>query len=179
MATKKKDSRLARAGVSGYNKPKRTPNHPKKSHIVVAKEGDKTKSALAAEVAAELYGLDILQRDMQDADDNTTLFVAISKEPVDVENAENKVLTSLIFTTRNIAAGLYKAMGGFATNGVNIIKLESYIPDYTKGTAQFFVSFEGDPQEKNVQSALDELGYYTTQVTPLGTYESDPVRYGK
>ncbi len=144
----------------------------------VAEEGDITRAALASNLAAELYGLEILQKDMQDADDNTTLFVILSKEPVDPDpESDIKILTSLLFTTRNIAAGLYKALGGFATNGVNIMKLESYIPDYTQGTAQFFITFEGHPQQNHVKHALEELGFFTKNVQLLGIYEADPSRY--
>lgn len=142
----------------------------------VAQWNDPTKAALASKLAAELYGLDILENDMQDADDNTTLFVAFSKEPVDPDPEQGNVLTSLLFTTRNIAAGLYKALGGFATNNINLLKMESYIPDYSSGEAQFFITFNGHPQQPAVQHALEELGFFTKQVKLLGVYEADPKR---
>jgi len=140
---------------------------------------DKTKAALASDLAGELYGLEILQENMQDADNNSTLFVTISKEPIDPDPEKEHVLTSILFTTRNISAGLYKALGGFATNNVNLLKLESYIPDYDSGTAQFFITFEGHPQSKNVQHALEELGFFTKNVQLLGVYPADPNRFRK
>jgi prephenate dehydratase len=144
----------------------------------VARLNDPSKAALASNLAADLYGLEIVKENLQDADDNTTLFVSLAVEPVDVDpESTAQVLTSVVFTTRNIAAGLYKALGGFATNGVNILKLESYIPDYTKGTAQFFITFEGHPQDAGVAHALEELGFFTSDVKLLGIYTADPARY--
>lgn len=146
----------------------------------VAEEGDKSKAALASNLAAELYDLEILKENMQDAKNNTTLFVAIAKEPINPEiEGDDRILTSMIFTTRNIAAGLYKALGGFASNNVNLAKLESYIPDYASGSAQFFITFEGHPEEKRVQDALEELGFFTKNVQLLGVYPADEARYGK
>ena len=144
----------------------------------IAEWKDKSKAALASDLAGELYGLQILQEDMQDSPNNTTLFVAFAKEPEEINFAKEKqVLTTMLFTTRNIAAGLYKALGGFATNGVNLVKLESYIPDYAAGTAQFFITFEGYPEEKRVSHALDELGFFTKNARLLGVYPADAVRY--
>lgn len=145
----------------------------------VAKWGDVTKAALASPLAAELYGLTVLKDHMQDSDDNITVFVILAREPVDPEpKDEGKILTTLLFTIRNIPAALYKAMGGFATNGVNIIKLESYIPGGARReAAQFYLSFEGHPREKNVQRALEELGFFCKKVTVLGVYPADPARY--
>lgn len=141
---------------------------------------DKSKAAIASDLAGELYGLKIVKENMQDMDNNTTLFVAISKEPVDPDpKKDSPVLTSMIFTTRNISAGLYKALGGFASNGINLLKLESYIPDYSAGTAQFFVTFEGHPAEKNVQQAIEELGFFTKKVQLLGVYPASKARYSK
>jgi len=143
----------------------------------VAKWEDVSKSALASDLAAELYGLEVLQRDMQDADDNVTLFVTLSKEPINPDvNEGNVILTSMLFTSRNIPAGLYKALGGFATNNVNLVKLESYIPDYRSGEAQFFITFEGHPDNKKVQLALEELGFFSKSVQLLGVYPADPKR---
>ncbi len=143
----------------------------------VAQWNDPSKAALASKLAAELYGLEILETDMQDANDNTTLFVAFAAEPIDPDPEQENIISSLLFTTRNIAAGLYKALGGFATNNINILKLESYIPDYTSGEAQFFITFEGHPRNPKVQHALEELGFFTKNVKLLGVYESDPNRY--
>ncbi len=139
----------------------------------VAEQGDRTVGALASDLSAELYQLDILRENMQDVDDNTTLFVTIAREPADPDPEKERVLSSMLFTTRNISAALYKALGGFATNNVNLLKLESYIPDYASGTAQFFVTFEGHPSQKHVQHAIEELGFFTSKVQLLGVYPAD------
>ncbi|MCB2081671.1 MAG: hypothetical protein KDD76_03475, partial [Rickettsiales bacterium] len=141
----------------------------------VAEWNDPTKAALASDLAAELYGLEILKRDLHDHEHNSTLFIALAKEPVDVDPEKTRVLTSLIFTVRNIPAGLYKALGGFATNNVNLLKLESYVFD-SSGTAQFFVTFEGHPEQRHVQLALEELGFFTKKVQFLGVYEAGSFR---
>ncbi len=141
---------------------------------------DKSKAALASDLAGELYGLDNIKENMQNSNDNRTLFVSIAKEPIDLNPADDKnILTSMIFVTRNISAGLYKALGGFATNNVNLLKLESYISDYKLGTAQFFITFEGHPEQRNVGIALEELGFFTKKVHLLGIYQADNKRYKK
>jgi len=144
----------------------------------VAKWKDNSKAAIASKLAAELYGLQILKPNIEDSKDNHTVFVTISKQPADPDPKKEKVLTTLLFTIRNIPAALYKSLGGFATNGVNIIKLESYIPGgKRKDAAQFFLSFEGHPGERSVQLAMEELGFFTKSVRVLGVYPADPVRY--
>ena len=142
----------------------------------VAAWGDKTKGAICSALAGELYQLTKLAENIQDAEDNETLFVVLSAEPVDPEPADGMVLTSLFFTVRNIPAALYKAMGGFATNGVNMIKLESYIRAGANSSAQFFMTFEGHPRERNVQLAIEELGFFTNKVNVLGVYPADKGR---
>lgn len=145
----------------------------------VAKWNDPTKAAIASPLAAELYGLQVLREHMQDTEDNVTVFIIIAREPVDPTPDENtRVLTTVLFTIRNIPAALYKALGGFATNMVNIVKLESYIPGGAKRqSAQFFLSFEGSPNEKPVKNALEELGYFCKKVQVLGVYPADPARF--
>lgn len=145
----------------------------------VAQWNDTAKAAIASPLAAELYGLSVLKEGLQDSDDNTTVFVIISREPIDPEpSTDARILTTLLFTIRNIPAALYKALGGFATNGVNITKLESYIPGGMKReAAQFFLSFEGHPRERRVQLALEELGFFCKKVTVLGVYPADPARF--
>lgn len=145
----------------------------------VAQWNDMSKAAIASPLAAELYGLEILKPHLQDSDNNTTVFIIIAREPVDPNPAKGKVITTLLYTIRNIPAALYKSLGGFATNGVNVVKLESYIPGGTKNeAAQFFLSFEGHPNEKNVQRALEELSFYCKKVTVLGVYPADKSRFG-
>jgi prephenate dehydratase len=144
----------------------------------VAEWKDSGKAAICSTLAAELYGLDVLKTDMQDADDNVTVFVKIAREPLDYDSFSPKemVLTSVLFTLRNIPAALYKALGGFATNGVNILKLESYIPGGNSQLAQFFITFVGSPSEASVQLALEELGFFTKKVDVLGVYSAAPQR---
>lgn len=136
----------------------------------VARWNDPEKAALGSTLAAELYGLEILKSNMQDAHDNTTVFVAMARDPADPDPKAGKVLTSLLFSARNIPAALYKALGGFATNHVNLLKIESYIPSGVSVTAQFFVTFEGHPSAKNVQLAIEELGFFCKKVKVLGVY---------
>lgn len=142
----------------------------------VALWGDASKAAICSALAGELYQLERLAESIQDAEDNETLFVVLSKEPVDPDPAEGQVLTSIFFTVRNIPAALYKAMGGFATNGVNMIKLESYIRSGVSSNAQFFMTFEGHPRQRPVQLALEELGFFTNKVNLLGVYPADKAR---
>jgi prephenate dehydratase len=145
----------------------------------VAKWNDPSKAALASPLAAELYGLSVLKEHMQDSDSNTTVFVIIAREPVDPKPKEGEViLTTLLFTIRNIPAALYKAMGGFATNGVNMLKLESYIPPGARReAAQFFLTVEGHPSETGLKNALEELGFFCKKVQVLGVYPADPNRF--
>ena len=101
----------------------------------------------------------------------------MAKETADIEPDATHVLTSVFFTLRNIPAALYKALGGFATNGVNMVKLESYIRGGASDAAQFFMTFEGHPQQRAVQLALEELGFFTHKVNLLGVYPADEKRY--
>ncbi|MES2983651.1 MAG: prephenate dehydratase domain-containing protein [Pseudomonadota bacterium] len=142
----------------------------------VAQWKDKSKGAICSALAGELYQLTKLADTIQDADDNETLFVTLASEPVDPDPADGLVLTSLFFTVRNIPAALYKSLGGFATNNVNMIKLESYIRAGANSSAQFFMTFEGHPREKPVQLAIEELGFFTQKVNVLGVYPADKSR---
>lgn len=143
----------------------------------VAAWNDTSKAAIASPLAAQLYNLTVLKEHLQDSNDNTTVFIIISREPADPNPEKQKVITTLLFTIRNIPAALYKSLGGFATNGVNVVKLESYIPGGLKNeAAQFFLSFEGHPSEKPVQRALEELGFFCKKVQVLGVYPADKSR---
>ena len=133
---------------------------------------------VASELAAETYGLEILKRNMEDADHNTTRFVVLSKERT-LPAAEGKVITSLLFSTKSVPAALYKAIGGFATNSVNITKLESYTSGKYFEIAQFYMDIEGHPSEPAVARALEELSSFSKEVKVLGVYPADPFRYGK
>jgi len=144
----------------------------------IAKWNDPSKAAICSPLAAELYGLTTLRKHMQDAENNTTVFILIAREPIDPDTKKGRVLTTLLYTIRNMPAALYKSLGGFATNGVNIVKLESYIPGgANRDGAQFFLTFEGHPHEKNVQSALEELSFYCKKVAVLGVYLADKHRF--
>ena len=143
----------------------------------VAQWGDPTKAAICSELAGGLYGLQRLAESIQDEEDNETLFITLAREGIDPDPAEGAVLTSLIFTLRNIPAALYKSLGGFATNHVNLMKLESYIRSVGgRDTAQFFMTFEGSPRDRNVQLAIEELGFFTQKVNLLGVYPADAAR---
>nr|WP_321267100.1 prephenate dehydratase [uncultured Sulfurimonas sp.] len=132
---------------------------------------DKTHSAIASSLAAEIYDLEILEEEFQDIKNNTTRFLILSKEHiVPAFELSQKYITSIIFEVRNIPAALYKVLGGFATNGVNIIKIESYSGSGTLTLSQFHIDIDGHPDEANVKLALEELAYFANTVKMLGTY---------
>ncbi|HVZ03047.1 MAG TPA: prephenate dehydratase [Dongiaceae bacterium] len=143
----------------------------------IAKEGDRTVGAIASSLAAEIYGLEILKGDMEDAEHNTTRFVVMAKEPIDPDPAKGPVVTSFVFKVRSVPAALYKALGGFATNGVNITKLESYILDGAFTVAQFYADIEGHPDQRPVKLALEELSFFSREVRILGVYPAHPFRH--
>jgi prephenate dehydratase len=142
----------------------------------IAQEGDRTVGAIASSLAAEIYGLEVLKGDMEDAQHNTTRFVVMAKEPIDPDPAKGPVVTSFIFKVRSVPAALYKALGGFATNGVNITKLESYILDGAFTVAQFYADIEGHPDQRPVKLALEELSFFSREVRILGVYPAHPFR---
>ncbi|WP_439532291.1 prephenate dehydratase [Polymorphobacter sp.] len=135
----------------------------------VADAGDNVEGAVASRLAAELYGLEVFAEGIEDADHNTTRFVILSRETVPM-SAGTPAMTSFIFETRNVPASLFKALGGFATNGVNITKLESYLRDGRFSAVEFYVDIEGAPYEPPVALALEELAFHTKWVRLLGTY---------
>ena len=136
----------------------------------VAEAGDVAVGALASELAAEVYGLSVLARHIEDEDHNTTRFLVMSAKPDYTRRGELGMITSFVFRVRNIPAALYKAMGGFATNGVNMTKLESYMIGGRFTATQFYADIEGHPEDKNVQLALEELEYFTSEMKILGVY---------
>ena len=138
--------------------------------------GDKSKAALAPRLAAEIYGLDILAEDVEDESHNTTRFVILSGEPDDALPGNGPVVTTFIFNVRNVPAALYKAMGGFATNGVNMTKLESYQVRGEFVATMFYADIEGHPADRPVQLALEELSFFSTELRILGTYPASPYR---
>lgn len=141
----------------------------------VASRGDPSLAALAAPLAGEIYGLESLADEIEDRQNNTTRFLIMSRQP-DYSRRSDRMLTSFVFRVRNIPAALYKAMGGFATNGVNMTKLESYMVDGVFTATQFYADVEGHPEDPALQRALDELRYFTSSLDMLGVYPADPLR---
>lgn len=143
----------------------------------IAVRGDRAVGALASDLAAEIYGLDILARHIEDHAHNTTRFLIMSREPNHARRGDHGMMTTFVFQVRNIPAALYKAMGGFATNGVNMTKLESYMVDGSFTATQFYADIEGHPDDPNLRLAFEELDYFTSYLKILGTYPADKVRY--
>jgi prephenate dehydratase len=142
----------------------------------ISLDKDKTCAAIASELAAQIYDLDILEKDVQDAKHNTTRFVILAPEPnVPKFEEDGDFLTSLLFEVRNIPAALYKSLGGFATNNLSLAKLESYIDPNFQG-AQFYCEVEGHPESPAFRLALEELGFYAKDVKFLGAYNAHELR---
>lgn len=140
-----------------------------------AEAGDPARAALASELAAQIYGLDVVARHIEDHKNNTTRFLVMSRE-ADHSRRADQMMTTFIFRVRNIPAALYKAMGGFATNGVNMTKLESYMVDGNFTATEFYADIEGHPEDANVKRALEELEYFTSAFRILGVYPADRPR---
>lgn len=146
---------------------------------LIKEQQDKTKGALCSKLAANLNDLEIIQENMEDVkSQNMTVFIVISNKPFDPNPDIGKnVITTMLITVRNIQGSLYKALGGFATNNINMIKLESYIPGGSSKQAEFFVSIEGHPSQRNVSLALEEVGFFSKKIKVLGVYYADPLRF--
>jgi prephenate dehydratase len=142
----------------------------------LAQSGDQTRAAIATKLAADIYGLDIVRENIEDEDHNTTRFIVLSRDPVDLTPEDAPVITSFVFKVRNVPAALYKAMGGFATNGVNMTKLESYQLEGQFSATQFYADIEGHPADRPVRLAMEELAFFTTHTRILGTYKASPFR---
>lgn len=138
---------------------------------------DKTKAAIASKLAAEIYDLDILASNIENAANNTTRFLIMSRDACVPEYDGEKYITSFIFKAKNIPAALYKALGGFATNGINITKLESYLLEGKFVSAQFYLEVEAHPAQQAFKNAMDELRFFSEHVHILGTYQAHPYRY--
>ena len=142
----------------------------------VADAGDPSHCAIASKLAAEILGLQVMREDIEDAGHNTTRFAILSQQPVDPGPDNGPVLTTFVFTVRNVPAALYKALGGFATNSINMVKLESYMVGGSFNATQFYADIHGHPGDRPVRLAMEELAFFTTEVTVLGTYPADPFR---
>jgi len=138
--------------------------------------GDRTSAVIASRLAAEIYGLKVTRADIEDAEHNTTRFVVLAAKPVRVRKDGGPVITSFVFCVRNVPAALYKTLGGFATNGVNLIKLESYQLEGSFNATMFYADIEGHPDERPVALAMEELQFFSTEVIVLGTYPASPFR---
>ncbi|MEZ7846768.1 MAG: prephenate dehydratase [Rhodospirillales bacterium] len=141
----------------------------------IAEWEDKTRASISSKLAAEIYDLTILAKDLEDTEHNTTRFVVMSKESKVPAKTEGFVVTTFVFRVRNLPAALYKAMGGFATNGINMTKLESYL----RGgfvAAQFYADVEGHPEDQAMKNAFEELSFFTHEVSILGTYPAHAYR---
>ena len=139
---------------------------------IVAEKGDPKLAALASSLAGEIYGLKVIADKIEDQSNNTTRFLLMSPAPNHNRRADH-MMTTFTFRVRNIPAALYKAMGGFATNGVNMTKLESYMVGGSFTATAFYADIEGHPEDAAVQRALEELAYFTTEMEILGVYPAD------
>ena len=141
----------------------------------VAERGDKSRAAIASKLAAKVYGLELLAENIEDAAHNTTRFLVVAREPVEPKRGKATVKTTFVFRVRNVPAALFKAMGGFATNGVNMTKLESYMLDGSFTATQFYADIEGHPGDRSVQLAFEELRFFCNHFHILGVYPAGKV----
>ena len=143
----------------------------------ISEKKDKTESAIASELAAKIYGLEIIKTKVEDEPGNVTRFFIMGKDTKHPENKNKKYITSCIFKLKSIPAALYKALGGFATNGVNLCKLESFSVKNTFDQVNFYIDIEGHIEDPSLQKALEELGFHTEQLDILGIYEASKFRF--
>lgn len=142
----------------------------------IAERGEKAHASISSELAGEIYGLDSLRANIEDAEHNTTRFLVMAQNAEDADPDRQDLMTSLVFRVRNVPAALYKSLGGFATNGVNITKLESYLVGGGFIAAQFYAEVEGHPEQRNLRLALEELDFFSHEVRIMGVYPADPFR---
>ena len=142
----------------------------------INEQGTMEDSAIASTLAADTYGLDIVDTNIQDMKNNTTRFLIMSKELQQERNENLSYLTSCIFEVKSVPSALYKALGGFATNGVNLTKLESFIVDGDFNKAQFYIDLDGHAEDQSVKGALEELSFYTEKLKVLGVYPKHSYR---
>lgn len=142
----------------------------------IAEMKDASSAAVASTLAGEIYGLDVLKADIEDEKHNTTRFLIMAREPDDAPHDGTPVVTTFVFRVKNVPAALYKALGGFATNGVNMTKLESYQIGGSFNATQFYADIDGHPEDRLVRLALEELRFFTSKLTILGVYPAHPFR---
>jgi prephenate dehydratase len=142
----------------------------------IAEAGDKTRAAIATRLAADIYGLTILAEDIEDESHNTTRFIVLAREARWAKSGSGKVITTFLFRVRNVPAALYKTLGGFATNGVNMTKLESYMVEGNFFATQFYADVEGHPEDRNLVLAFEELSFFSKEMKILGVYQAHPFR---
>jgi prephenate dehydratase len=142
----------------------------------IAARGDKAHAAIASALAGEIYGLETLIAGIEDAKHNHTRFLILAREAVDPDPGDGTVVTSILFRVRSVPAALYKALGGFATNGINLTRLESYMVGGAVVAAQFYLDAEGHPRERPMELALEELEFFAREVRVLGVYNAHPYR---
>jgi prephenate dehydratase len=142
----------------------------------VAQAEDRHRAAIASRLAAEIYGLDILAQDIEDEDHNTTRFIVLSRDAKWARREQEPVITTFLFRVRNVPAALYKALGGFATNGINMTKLESYMIEGNFFATQFYADIEGHPEDRRLVFAFEELAFYSKEMKILGVYPAHPFR---
>ena len=143
----------------------------------ISEKNDKSESAIASELAAKIYNLEILKSNIEDESGNVTRFFIMGKESKHPEPEKKKYITSCIFKLKSIPAALYKALGGFATNGVNLCKLESFSVKNTFEQVNFYIDIEGHIEDPSLQKALEELGFHTQKLDVLGVYEAHEFRF--
>jgi len=142
----------------------------------VAEIGDTSRAAIASRLAAEIYGLDILAEDIEDEAHNTTRFIVLAREAKWAAQGAGPLITTFVFQVRNVPAALYKALGGFATNGINMTKLESYMVEGSFSASQFYADVEGHPDDRGLAFALEELRFFSKEFSILGVYPAHPFR---
>ena len=142
----------------------------------IAQIGDPSQAAIASSLAAEVYGLDIIASDIEDERHNTTRFIMLASEPVATDPADGPYVTAFIFRVRNVSAALFKALSGFATNSVNMTKLESYQTGGQFFASQFYAEIDGHPEDRHVALAMEELEFFSAELRIIGTFRADPYR---